>query len=107
MILGELLGAPVLQRGERVGVVVDARLLLPDDGSAPQVVGLVVGRRRGTAFLGYERRSTRRPALVAHLLAWRQRGSFLVDVSDLTWVPEDGHVELRSGCPHWSSRLDD
>lgn len=107
MILGELLSAPVLQDGERVGVVIDARLLLPDDGSEPQVVGLVIGPRRGAAFLGYERRSARRPAVLAHLLAWRQRGSYLVDVADLRWQPDDRQVVLTSGCTRWSSRLDD
>ncbi|WP_286690668.1 MULTISPECIES: hypothetical protein [unclassified Aeromicrobium] len=107
MILGELLGALVLQDGERVGVVVDARLLVPDDGSAPEVVGLVIGPRRGTAFLGYERRSARRPALLAHLFAWPQRGSYLVDVADLSWQPDDRQVVLTSGCTRWSSRLDD
>lgn len=107
MILGEVLGLPVVQDGRRVGVVVDARFVLrgaagPGTLAAPELVGLVVGPRRGTAFLGYERRSVR-PALLQRLLAWRQRGSFLADVGDLE-VTSDG-VVLRAGATRWSAGL--
>ena len=108
MLLGELLSRPVECEGRRVGFVVDVRLVLhgeaePGGLARPEVVGVVVGRRRGLGFLGYERTDMTRPVLVHRYLAWRQRGSFLVDVSDVLEVGDS--VALRPGFQRWSSRL--
>jgi len=108
MRLAEILGLPVTCDGAVLGHVVDARFVLrgpsrPGALATPELVGLIVGPRRGAAFLGYERVELSRPALLNRFLAWRQRGSFLVDVSELTLA--DGAVELTPGFTRWSTRL--
>lgn len=110
MLLGELLSRPVECEGTLQGVVVDARFVLRGPvGSgaltAPELVGLVVGPRDGAAFLGYERRSLRRPALLNRFFARRQRDSFLVDLADVESVGD--RVVLRPGFTRWSVALPD
>lgn len=107
MILGELLSRPVRCQGEDVGVVIDARFLLRDPDrpgrTPPELVGLIVGPRRGAAFLGYERADVVRPKPLNGWFARRQRGSFLVDVDDIDHLGET--VELRPGFTRWSVQL--
>ncbi|MFL6089677.1 MAG: hypothetical protein ACJ71Z_06005 [Aeromicrobium sp.] len=107
MILSELLELRVLAGDEEVGRVVDARFVVAEtDGDAPgrpELLGLVVGRRRGPVFLGYERRSTDRPALVNRYFAWRQRDTFLVDWSDVRDISDVVH--LMPGFARWSPQL--
>ena len=109
MILSELLDTPVHDgEGQAVGFVVDVRLALdgPFEGplAAPRIVGLLVSPRTGTSFLGYERRDEQRPALLAHLLRRRHRGTFLVQWPDVVAV-EEGSVRLRASYRRWSPML--
>jgi sporulation protein YlmC with PRC-barrel domain len=107
VILSDLFGKDVRCRGEHLGKVVDARFVLRGrvEGTLAQaeLVGLLVGPRSGLAFLGYERRRMNRPALLKHLLTWRQQGTFLVDWVDVEHIGD--HVELNDGYTRWSAVL--
>ena len=101
MILGDLLDSPVHdENGGRVGVVIDVRLVLdgPVRGllAAPRLLGLLVAPRRVVSFLGYERTDVTRPALLAHWLRHRARGTVLVPWEDVLRTGPDGIV-LRAG----------
>lgn len=109
MFLGDLLGAQVLQDGRRVGYLNDVRLFVPDrtEGQqvgTPVVHGIIVCPRRASSFLGYERSTMTEPRLLAALLAWRTRGSFLVLWGDVQ-IWNEGGVEIRDGAPRWSPSL--
>jgi hypothetical protein len=108
MLLSDLLGTPVQSEGVDLGRVIDVRFVLAGqiDGSLarPELVGLIVGRHRGPVFLGYERRSTDRPALINRFFAWRQRESFLADWGDVSDVSGD-LVVLAPGFQRWSTLL--
>lgn len=92
MQLSELLGVAVHDSTDRrLGTVIDVRLAVSGDVNRgpepPMVFGLVVSPRTRSSFLGYERSQVRQPALVAALLRWRHRGTFLalwIDVSAVT-----------------------
>ena len=106
MRLGEVLSLPVTCDGERLGIVVDARFVLrgsvaPGHLAVPELVGLIVGPRRGVAFLGYERVEVTRPAVLNRFFAWRQRGSFLVDVGEIRSIGRE--VDLAPGFTRWST----
>ena len=107
MILSDLLGLEVRCGDDRLGRVVDARFVLRGkvEGTLAraELVGLLVGPRRGVAFLGYERSTMNRPVLINRLLAWRQRGSFLVDWADVDHLGD--HVELVTDFTRWSPRI--
>ena len=110
MILSDLLGNPVLSAdGERLGQVVDARLVLdgPPDGmlAAARLYGLVVSPHSHGSFDGYERTGVDAPALIARYLRWRARGSFLVLWDDLASLAGD-EVRLRPGATPYSPRLE-
>jgi sporulation protein YlmC with PRC-barrel domain len=120
MILSDLLDAPVVDAdGRRLGFVVDVRLVLdgPLDGLlvAPRVHGLLVSPRTGTSFLGYERTDENAPALLAHWLRRRHRGTFLVlwsDVADAdvtrpdeVRTDDERVVRLRAGYDRWDPAL--
>lgn len=109
MILSDLLGSNVLTAdGERLGVVVDARLAMdgPPDGmlAAARVYGLVVSPHSHSSFAGYERTGVDAPALIARFLRWRGRGSVLVLWADLASFTDDV-VRLRPGARLYSPRL--
>jgi hypothetical protein len=94
--------------GERLGVVVDARLAMdgPPDGmlAAARVYGLVVSPHSHSSFAGYERTGVDAPALIARFLRWRGRGSVLVLWADLASFTDDV-VRLRPGARLYSPRL--
>lgn len=109
MFLGDLIGAPVLESGRRVGYLIDLRLFIPDHTpgqqvGTPVVHGIVVCPRRAASFVGYERTGVTEPRLLAAFFSWRTRGSFLVLWPDLAAWGTDG-VELRPGATRWSARL--
>ncbi len=94
MIAGDLIDVEVRDAdGERLGYVVDLRLVLdrpPEAGAVlagARLHGLVVSPRTRTSFLGYERTSVRAPWPIAQLLRRRHRGSFLVHWPDVASVP--------------------
>jgi hypothetical protein len=89
----DLLGLPVVgPSGEPLGSVLDVRL--EQDGpllgafAALRITGLVVGRRRLAARLGYDRFDAQGPWLVARLVGWLTR-----DTRYLPWAD----AELAEG----------
>ena len=111
MQLSELLGLRVIDAAQHhVGTVVDVRLALtgdPDDQpSAPRVLGLVISPRTKSSYLGDERSAADAPAMLAALLRWRHRGTFLAAWDDVARVGSD-LVKLRSGYTRYSPVLRD
>ncbi len=111
MILGDLLGTPVLDNdGGRLGRVADVRFVL--DGTPhqlmaePRLLGLVVGPHSAASFLGYERNGITQPRTIARILRWRHRGSFLVLWEDIAMVGARS-VRLRPGFTRYSTALED
>ncbi|MGO4236542.1 PRC-barrel domain-containing protein [Pseudarthrobacter sp. YAF2] len=111
MILGDLLGTPVFDAdGVRLGRVADARFVL--DGTPhqlmaePRLLGLVVGPHSASSFMGYERNGLTQPRMIARILRWRHRGSFLVLWEDIAMVGA-GSVRLRPGYTRYSPALDE
>lgn len=108
MRLSDLLDLPVTLDGERLGYVVDVRLVLdgPLTGAlaAPRLHGLLVSPRTGTSFLGYERSEVTAPWPIARWLRWRHRGTFLVHWTDVEGTGPDG-VRLRPGAPRYDADL--
>lgn len=104
MQLSDLLGAPVTaQNGQRLGTVTDVRLAVRDD-AAPALFGLIISPRTRSSYLGYERSEVRRPAVLAALLRWRHRGTFLTLWRDLHAIDDNGIV-LRDGFDRYSAVL--
>ncbi|MDQ0770164.1 hypothetical protein QF031_002913 [Pseudarthrobacter defluvii] len=111
MILGDLLGTPVLDAdGGRLGRVADVRFVL--DGAPrqlmaePRLLGMIVGPHSASSFLGYERNGLTRPRMIARILQWRHRGSFLVLWEDIAMVATHS-VRLRPGYTRYSAALED
>ncbi|MDT0169696.1 PRC-barrel domain containing protein [Pseudarthrobacter sp. BRE9] len=111
MILGDLLSTPVHDAdGGRLGRVADARFVL--DGAPhqlmaePRLLGLVVSPHSVASFLGYERNGLTRPWLLARILRWRHRGSFLVLWEDIAMVGPRS-VRLRPGFTRYSTVLEE
>ena len=107
MILSDVLGHKVVDsEGTVVGKVVDARFRLEGGGtpSAARLVGLLVSPRSATSFMGYERKAGG-PVLVARLLRWIHRGSFLVAWESIAAFHDD-RVELRPGYERLDPSLD-
>src|SRR5690349_13208874 len=82
MRLSSLLGLPAIDTGHhRVGTVVDIRLIVPRDighnPPPPQLMGVVISPRTQSSYLGYERSYITQPRLLAALLRWWHRGTFL------------------------------
>lgn len=111
MILGDLLGLPVLDSdGGRLGKAADIRFVL--DGAPHQLMsdarmlGIVVSPHSAASFLGYERTNLTQPWPLAHLLRWRHRGSFLVLWEDIALIRKDV-VKLRPGFTRYSPALEE
>jgi sporulation protein YlmC with PRC-barrel domain len=109
MILSDLLHNDVRGAdGTKVGVVIDVRFVL--DGTPSQLLadarlhGVIVSRSSSSTFLGYERSDANAPVLLARLLAWRHRGSFLVRWADIALVNEH-ELQLRPGYTRYSPNL--
>ncbi len=92
MQLSDLLGLPVFgSDGAPLGRLIDVRLSvsgdLTDRPDAPKVFGVIVSPHTRSSYLGYERRRVNAPRVLAGVLRWRHRGTFLVlwrDVDDIT-----------------------
>ena len=109
--LSELLALPVCDAaGRQVGTVVDVRLAvagdLDDRPDEPTLFGLIISPHTQSSYLGYERSDARRPALLAALLRWRHRGTFLTLWHDIARVSTDS-VVLRQGFERYSPVLRD
>lgn len=107
MLLDEVLGLPAWCGDERLGFLIDARFVLTGVPRgqllAPaELVGFIVGPRRGAAFLGYERNAVNAPAVLAALLRHRQAGAFLLALDDIEAIDESG-VHARVGYARWSA----
>lgn len=99
MILGDLLGVPVLDNnGTKLGKVADARFAvtgIPGQLMAEaRMIGLVISPHSAASFLGYERTGLTQPWPLAHVLRWRHRGSFLVLWPDIAALNTTS-VQLR------------
>ncbi len=111
MQLSELLELPVCDAtGQQVGTVVDVRLAIDRDfddrPDQPKLFGLIISPHTQSSYLGYERSDARRPKLLAALLRWRHRGTFLALWHDITHV-STGSVVLRQGFERYSPVLRD
>jgi sporulation protein YlmC with PRC-barrel domain len=109
MQLSRFLGLRVVDAaGHRVGTVVDVRLSisgdLQHDPSTPRVVGLIVSPRTKSSFLGYERSSATAPTMLAALLRYRHRGTFLAGWEDIARVGAD-RIFLRPQYTRYSAVL--
>jgi hypothetical protein len=109
--LSELLELPVCDAaGQQVGTVVDVRLAidgdLDDRSDEPTLFGLIISPRTQSSYLGYERSDARRPKLLAALLRWRHRGTFLALWQDIAHVTTES-VSLRQGFERYSPVLRD
>jgi hypothetical protein len=91
-----------------VGTVIDVRLTvggeLDRDPATPRVLGLIVSPRTRSSFLGYERSTATAPVLLARLLRWRHRGTFLASWEDVARVG-DHLVTLRPRYTKYSAVL--
>jgi hypothetical protein len=91
-----------------VGTVVDVRLTIAGDPEhnppTPRVLGLVISPRTKSSFLGYERSGADAPVMLAALLRWRHRGTFLAAWADVARVGTD-LVRLRPGYTRYSAVL--
>jgi sporulation protein YlmC with PRC-barrel domain len=111
MQLSRLLGLRVIDAAQHpVGTVVDVRLTLAGDPEnnppKPRVLGLVISPRTKSSFLGYERSNARAPMMLAALMRWRHRGTFLAAWDDVARVGSD-LVRLRPGYTRYSAVLRD
>jgi sporulation protein YlmC with PRC-barrel domain len=111
MQLSRLLGLRVIDAGSHsVGTVVDVRLAIVGDPGhdppTPRVVGLVISPRTKSSFLGYERSHATSPVMLAALLRWRHRGTFLAAWDDVARIGSD-LVRLRAGYTRYSAVLRD
>ena len=111
MQLSRLLGLRVIDAGSHpVGTVVDVRLTIAGDPAhdspTPRVLGLVISPRTESSYLGYERSEAKAPKMLAALLRWRHRGTFLAGWEDVARVATD-HVTLRPGYARYSPVLRD
>ena len=109
MQLSRLLGLRVVDAGNhRVGTVIDVRLTiggdLHHDPPTPRMLGLVISPRTRSSFLGYERSTATAPYLLARLLRWRHRGTFLAAWDDVARVGND-LVVLRPRFTKYSALL--
>jgi len=111
MLLSKLLGLRVVDAGSHpVGTVVDVRLTIAGDPEhdppKPRVLGLVVSPRTRSSFLGYERATADAPVMIAALLRWRHRGTFVAAWDEVSRVGSDV-VRLRPGYTRYSPVLRD
>lgn len=110
MILSDVLGRRVLDsHGTALGRVTDARFIVNEGRTGigqARLVGFIVSPHARGSWLGYERSGFDRPVLIAALLRWWHRGSFLVKWEDVAGIYDD-HIELRHGFERLDADLPD
>jgi hypothetical protein len=89
--------------------VIDVRLGLAANGTderptAATVIGLLISPRSQSSYLGYERSDADRPRVLASLLRWRHRGTFLAGWDDIA-VIKTSMVRLRTGYTRYAPVL--
>jgi hypothetical protein len=109
MLLSEMLGLRVVDANSRpVGTVVDVRLTIAGDPQRdppmPRLLGFVISPHTRSSFLGYERSAADAPAMLAALLRWRHRDTFVAAWDDVARIGSD-QVKLRSGYTRYSPVL--
>lgn len=110
MQLSDLLGLDVHDAtAQRVGTVIDVRLNLGADNidepsATPRLVGVLISPRTRSSYLGYERSNVRGPWLLAAVLRWRHRGTFLAAWDDIHTIHSDS-VQLRNDYTRYSPLL--
>jgi hypothetical protein len=91
-----------------VGTIIDVRLALggdlDHDPDPPTLFGLLVSPHSRSSYLGYERSDARRPKVLAALLRWRHRGTFLALWDDVQRI-DTTSVLLRSNFTRYSPTL--
>jgi hypothetical protein len=102
VIITDLLGAKVFGP-DFVGFVSDVRFSF-DAGNHATLYGILVSPHARSSSLGYERSGVRSPGLVAALVRWRHRGSFLVRWEDIERF-DPQKITLRRGFTKVSSQL--
>jgi len=111
MLLSEVLGLRVVDAGNHpVGTVVDVRLTASGEPAhnppKPRVLGLVISPHTRSSFLGYERSKANAPVMIAALMRWRHRDTFVAAWDDVARVGSDV-VRLRPGFTRYSPVLRD
>ena len=111
MLVSELLGLRVVDAAShQVGTVVDVRLTVAGDPEhdppTPRVLGLVISPRTRSSYLGFERSDAAAPAVLAALMRWRHRGTFVAAWEDVARIGSD-LVRLRAGYTRYSPVLRD
>jgi sporulation protein YlmC with PRC-barrel domain len=111
MQLSDLLGLPVCDSdGTTLGALIDVRLSVSGDmddrPNPPKVFGIIVSPHSSSSYLGYERRRVDSPRVLASLLRWRHRGTFLALWSDVDDV-DRRRVTLRRGATKYSPVLNE
>ena len=90
MLLSDLLGLQVVDaQSRRVGTVIDVRLAAPQDPDQQvptRLLGFVISPNTRSSYLGYERTDIAAPWLLAAVLRWRHRGTFLAAWDDIARV---------------------
>ena len=108
MLLSDLLGLQVVDaQSRRVGTVIDVRLAAPQDPDQQvptRLLGFVISPNTRSSYLGYERTDIAAPWLVAAVLRWRHRGTFLAPWDDVARVGSNA-LTLRGGYQRLSARL--
>ena len=87
-----------------LGTVVDVRLAAPPDDhqqTPTHVVGLVISPHTRSSYLGYERTDARAPRLLARIVWWRHRETFVAAWDDVARV-EETCITLRSDSRRYS-----
>ncbi|WP_445169317.1 hypothetical protein ACTXG7_08355 [Mycolicibacterium sp. Dal123E01] len=110
MQLSNLLELTVVDgAGNPVGTVIDVRLSLPsttdDRPGTPTLFGIIVSPHTRSSYLGYERGRATRPRLLAALLRWRHRGTFLALWGDISGVT-DNKITLSGDVTKYSPVLE-
>jgi sporulation protein YlmC with PRC-barrel domain len=108
MLLSELLDLEVRDaQGQRLGTVVDVRLAAPPDDHQQvptRVLGFVISPGTRTSYLGFERTNVTGPWVLARIIRWWHRGTFLAGWEDVARIDENC-ITLRSGFRRYSARL--
>ena len=95
MLLSEILGRPLRSpRGDELGRVVDVRFRRAArngryEGNL-ELIALIVSPHSRLSFYGYERGSVNGPAVIAAIVRWLHRDSYIVPWECVARIDENG-----------------